>query len=230
MNAKFEYGILVLSILLPFVLVSIITDLTKRTALSLSAIAAGATFLYLVNLTTSGHQIEVYLIRGRVPYILGALLGASAILFYAVVTYVSRRNYRRMNWPVSISQMSMERHGVAKLRRAGWLVTEEGRFHGGLIFRCRKDDYRLMAFFTKDHIAFEAFCSGMRKTQIALTGTVIISYQEPTKVFQGRALAVGVSVMFYKDIPNIDLVAAGIMKRKHAARMAFLALKPKVRV
>ena len=228
MSEKAEFCIVMVLVILPFLIVSMLSDMTKRGLLCLVAAISTVLLIYLIHLTPFGEAFGNFFSQGGLAsYVLSGTVLSFILLSVILWLHARRRNFRGLNWPKNISTEQMERHGVAYLRRNGWTVLEQGSFGGSRIFRCKKDQSRLVIVFVTGYLDLEGFCNEIRFRRFDLYSAVVACRQMPSNNMVKVARERGPTIVYYDALLQVDQIAKDVHAHFIKAKYARIAAQNK---
>lgn len=209
-----------LSFISPFILTSILLDLTKKTAIVL-VIVASVLALVSYGLITTGLESSLDLWMQNTRH-LEVLMTASlcAILVIILATRNRERQLARsLSWSSSINQTEMQKLCTSHLQQQGWSVTFHASFAAISVYVCRKNEQKMFAVFIRQSDNISIALNNMKKIRgVEVSQVVIVTFDNILPTLATKIIQEGLSAINYKDLGAVEEVCEAANERRLAAR------------
>lgn len=217
MNIRASVFIAAVIIVLPFIIYSFISDLTKRQSLFIFGILV--LFGSLAS-TADGWNALLWITQSRrlVPLLLSSGAVLAAALFYKRVTI--RRHARELTWREKPSQREFAAACYQFLRRKGWAQWEETSGTSVNIYWVQMGKERVTVIVNRDNFQYELLRRMFTSSRLKPTKTVVVVlWAQPSEAIQNHLEDLGWRYMTIQEfrMPDADITSKPTPAQRQAS-------------
>ena len=132
-----------------------------------------------------------------------------------------RRSQIALRWPPTTTQRQMELFGTRVLNRMGWGTQLYQSQASRSVYRCEKHEDVLLVVFLRDNAFFARLLTLLRvHSTFNLRRTTIVLFDAPLETLTKLAAEVGVSVIRYTELKDLEERCQAVLPNVTARRSA----------
>ena len=208
MNIRASIFIAAVILVLPFIIYSFITDLTKRQSIFLFGVLV---VFSCIASTTDGWNALSWITQSQrlVPLLL--VLGIALTAAIVCQTAIARRRTRDLTWPRKPSQKNFAIACYDLLKRRGWAQWEETSGTSVNIYWMQMGKERVTVIVNRDVFQYEYLRRMFASSRLKPTKkVVVVLWERPSEAILDHLEELGWRYMTVEDfrMPNADLTSA----------------------